>query len=92
MSWPQVLLLAFTILGGIVSAVWAIVRPLVKTLFETIVVGRLKTIEEKLDKNHQEHGGRIRDIELKYAELRGALSGRRCPAVTEADPVSRCAP
>lgn len=93
MSWPQVAALAVTILFGIIAAFWSVLRPLVKALFETVVVGRLDSLEEKIDAMREEHGTRIRDIELEQAKLKGALEARGCLAVPrDGNPVSRCAP
>lgn len=83
LSWPQVAALAFTILAGILGAGWAIVRPLIKALFENVVVARLDGLEAKLDEVTKDHDERVRAIENEQAELRGALKARGCLAITE---------
>ena len=93
MTWVQVASLAFTVLAGILGAGWAIVRPLIKTLFEQVVVARFDSMEKKLDEVTKEHGSKIRTLELGHAKLLGALEARNCPAVPrEGGPISRCAP
>lgn len=89
LSWPQVATLAFTILAGIFTAGWALIRPLVKALFENVVVARLDAMDKKLDEVTKDHDGRIRDLENNQAELRGALKAKGCLAVSGA-PGVRC--
>lgn len=83
MTWLQVLTLAFTILMGIVGAGWAIFRPLIQRLIETMVVQPIAELRAEIQKIHSEYGGRLHELEIWKARLEGRLSGCRCPAVDQ---------
>ena len=69
MSWLQVLGLAFTVVSAIISALYAVFRPLVSALIEAKVVEPIKELRGETKRN----GEKLRMLEMELSRLRTVL-------------------